>query len=85
MKVITVDLDDELNAALEELCALHGLKKPQVITELLRKYLAAERLSRTLRDPALRSGYEALVSEDVALAEEGTADYQEMLRKADGT
>jgi hypothetical protein len=83
MKVITFSLDDELNATLEELCALRRLEKQQVIADVLRKYLATERLSVSLRDPALVSEYQELVPEDVALAEEGMAEYQKMMRKAD--
>lgn len=83
MNVITLNLDDELNAFLEELCAFRRLEKQQVIADLLRKYLAAERLSGSLKDPALVSEYKELVFEDAALAEEGVAEYREMLRKAD--
>ena len=51
--------------------------------DILRKYTQAERLRRSLQDPALIALYEELVVEDVALAESGMADYQQGLELAD--
>lgn len=83
MKTLSLRLDDELDAALEAVCAEQGRDKAEVVTEVVRKYVETERLKRTLQDPSLAELYQQLAGEDVALAEEGMADYHQMLEEAD--
>jgi len=83
MKTLPIKLDDELDAALEAVCAERGLTKHQLAADLLRRYVEAEQLKRTLQDPDLVALYQELASEDVALAEEGMAEYKQMLEAAD--
>ena len=49
----------------------------------LRKYLGAQRLKLAVQDPAVVQLYRELETEDLALAEEGMAEYQEILDRAD--
>jgi hypothetical protein len=83
MKTIWLDLDDEVDAALEAVCAERGRDKADVVREVVRKYVEVERLKRSLQDPLLAELYEQLAAEDVALAEEGMASYRQMLEEAD--
>ena len=52
-------------------------------TDILRKYIQAERLRQLLQDPALIALYEDLAAEDVALAEAAMGNYQKGLELAD--
>jgi predicted transcriptional regulator len=82
-KTVTIVLDDELDAALEEICLEQGRTKGELIVELLRKFVEDERLRFELNSSELAELYQALVNEDVALAEEGMADYHRMLKETD--
>ena len=81
MRTIWLRLDDDLDAALEAVCAEQGRDKAEVVTDVVRKYVDRERLQRTLQDPTIAELYQQLAAEDVALAEEGMAEYQQMLEK----
>ena len=83
MKTLPVQLDDELDAALEAVCKDQGRDKAEVVIGIVHKYVEAERLRRTLQDPALAELYQQLAAEDVALAEEGMAEYQQLVKEAD--
>lgn len=83
MKTIAIVVDDELDAALETLCAEQGRTKAEVLINLLRRYVEDERLKSALHDPRLAALYASLADEDVALAEEGMADYQRLLEATD--
>ncbi len=83
MKTLVLSLDDDLDEALEELGAEQGRTKDQVVVDLLRRCVETERLKRTLHDPNLSALYADLADEDVALAEEGMADYHKILEAAD--
>jgi predicted transcriptional regulator len=82
-KTVTIVLDDELDAALEEICLEQGRTKGDLIVELLRKFVEDERLRFELNSSELAELYQALVNEDVTLAEEGMADYHRMLKETD--
>jgi antitoxin component of RelBE/YafQ-DinJ toxin-antitoxin module len=82
-KTVMIVLDDELDAALEEICLEQGRTKGDLIVELLRKFVEDERLRFELNSSELTELYQALVNEDVTLAEEGMADYQRMLKETD--
>ena len=75
MKTLPVNLDDELDTALDAVSREQGVGKAELVVDIVRKYVEAERLKSTLQDPALIALYEQLAAEDVALAEEGMADY----------
>ena len=83
MKSVPVRLDDDLDAALEAVCAQQGRSKTDLVGEILRKYLETERLRRELQDPDLVTLYRQLEGEDAAIADQGIAEYQEMLKAAD--
>jgi predicted DNA-binding protein len=83
MKTLPIRLEDELDAALEAVCQEQGRTKAELIAEIVRKYLEAEKLRDALADPALVALYEELAPEDIALAEQGLAEYQKMLGATD--
>lgn len=83
MRIISLRLDDDVDAALEALCAAEGRDKCDVVTEVVRKYVETARLRRALKDHALTRLYEELAGEDVTLAEEGIAEYRRLLNAAD--
>jgi hypothetical protein len=85
MKTLALRLDDELDEALEAVCAEQGRDKIDVVTDIVRKFVEAERLKRSLQDPALAQLYQQLAAEDIALAEEGIAEYQQRLEETDRT
>jgi predicted transcriptional regulator len=69
MKTLPLKLDDDLDAALGAISAQQGQTKDELVTRLLRKYVETEELKRALQDPEL-------AAEDLALAEQGMAEYQ---------
>ncbi len=83
MKTLALSLDDELDETLEAISTRQGRTKADLVTDLVRKYVAAEQLRKELQDPALIALYQQLAAEDVQRAEEGMADYQQSLREAD--
>jgi predicted DNA-binding protein len=83
MKTLALRLDDELDAALEAVCAEQGRDKVDVVTDIVRKFVEAEQLRHALQDPALAELYQQLAAEDVALAEEGMTEYQQILDETD--
>jgi hypothetical protein len=83
MKSLPVPLDDDLDAALGVISAEQGRGKADLVIDIVRRYIETERLRRTLADPALIALYEQLATGDKALAEEGLAEYQQMLAAAD--
>jgi hypothetical protein len=83
MKTLPLDLDDALDAALDAVSLEQGRGKADLVLDLVRKYVEAEQLKRTLQDPALIALYDQLAVEDIALAEQGLGDYSRGLRSAD--
>ena len=83
MKTLSLGLDDELDAALDAVCAEQGREKVDLVREVVRRYVEAERLRHTLQDPALTDAYRGLAAEDAALAEEGMEEYRRMLEATD--
>ncbi len=83
MKILPLRLDDELDAALGAVCKALGRDKTDVVEDVVRKYVETERLKSALQDSELVALYEQMAVEDVALAEEGIADYQRILKATD--
>ena len=83
MKILPLRLDDELDTALEVVCRGLGRDKADVVTDVVRHYVETERLRSALQDPELVALYEQVAVADVALAEEGMADYQRILKATD--
>ena len=83
MKTLPLDLDDELDAALDAVSLEQGRRKAELVVDIVRKYVGAEQLKRTLQDPALVALYEQLAAEDLALAEQGMGDYSRVLHASD--
>lgn len=83
MKTLRVQLVDELDAALEAVCKDQGRDKAEMVMDIVRKHMEAEQLRRTLQNPALAELYRQLAAEDVALAEDGMAEYQQLVKEAD--
>ena len=83
MKAISLKLDDDVDADLDELCVAEGRDKSEVVTDAVRKYVEAARLRRALEDPALTRLYAELADEDTALAEKGIAEYGRLLKSTD--
>ncbi len=83
MKTLPVVLEDDVDAALEDVSARQGRAKMDMAAEILRKYVQTERLRQSLQDPALIALYQELAAEDVELAEAGIADYHQGLEEAD--
>ncbi|HZT40752.1 MAG TPA: hypothetical protein VFA07_01115 [Chthonomonadaceae bacterium] len=70
MKTLLIELDEELDAALEALSAKQGRDKAAIVLEVLQKYIEVERLKFSLQDPALAKLHEKLEDEEAHLAEE---------------
>lgn len=83
MKTISLKLDEELDAALEALCAAQGREKGDLVRQIVCRYVETERLKHALQDPALVDLYQQLAAEDVAQAEEGMAEYHRLLEASD--
>jgi metal-responsive CopG/Arc/MetJ family transcriptional regulator len=83
MTTISLNLDDELNSALEEISTGQGCDKSSLVIHLLRQYVEREQLKRALQEPALARLYEQLQAEDLRLAEQGMAEYHQLLDEAD--
>jgi len=83
MKNLTVSLDDDLDTALGALCAEEGRQRGEFESDVLRRFVERERLAREVQDPAWQAAYRELEQEDIAMSEEGMADYAEGLRQAD--
>jgi predicted transcriptional regulator len=83
VKAISLKLDDDVDADLDELCVAEGRDKSEVVTDAVRKYVETARLRRALEDPALTRLYADLAGEDSALAEENIAEYGRLLKSAD--
>ncbi len=64
-------------------CRSEGHGEGEIAAGLFRRYLDVERLRRDLAEKRLGKLYEALATEDVALAESGLSDYQRGLAQAD--
>lgn len=78
-----IELDDALDATLDAVCAEQGRDKSEVVKDILTRYLETQRERRACVDPAHVELYHDLAGADVALAEEGLADYQRMLQETD--
>lgn len=83
MVTISISLDDDLNLALESLCADRECDKNEFVSGILRRHMIREEFKRRLETPALRELYAELADEDVALAEQGLGEYQNLLHEAD--
>ena len=83
MTTLHLKLDDDLNAALDQVCAGQGRDKESLATQLLRQYVNMEQLRRTLLDPDLAELYQELQEEDQELANQGMDDYNRLLNEAD--
>lgn len=83
MTTVVLNLDDELDAAVEALSTEQGCDKAILLTDIVRRYVQNERLRQELRDPELAKLYQELEAEDRALAEQGMGDYKRMLDEAD--
>jgi len=83
MTTLHLKLDDDLNAALDQVCAGQGRDKESLATQLLRQYVNLEQLKRTLLDPDLADLYQELQEEDQELANQGMDDYNRLLNEAD--
>jgi hypothetical protein len=83
MRTLSLPLDPTLDAALEELCARKGQDKASLVADLIRRYVQKEQLQDAVQDPALGQLYQELAVEDVALAEAGMEEVDQMLREAD--
>ncbi len=83
MTTLYLKLDDELSAALDQVCAGQDRDKESLATQLLRQYVNMEQLKRTLLDPNLAELYQELQEEDQDLANQGMDDYDRLLNEAD--
>ena len=83
MKTLPIMLEDDVDDALEAVSSGLGRLKIDLAADVLSKYVRAERLRQSLQNPSLVALYQELATEDVALAEEGMADYQQGLEQAD--
>jgi len=81
--MVTVAIDDALDAQLEIVSNRKGRAKSDVVVEALRQYVKTEQRKQQLQDPALIALYQQLADEDTALAEEGMDDYSRQLEAAD--
>jgi predicted transcriptional regulator len=82
MSTFTIRLDDGLAAELTQLCRSQQRDRDTLLTDLVRKYVEAEKLRKALTDSSLAAEYANLADEDVALAEQGMDEYEKNLREA---
>jgi|FaiFalFF_MnMetaG_3_1042247.scaffolds.fasta_scaffold02148_3 metal-responsive CopG/Arc/MetJ family transcriptional regulator len=82
-KVLSLELDEELDAALDALCQTQGRPKSELVVDLVRRFVETEKLKQTLQDPHLVALYHQLASEDIDLAEQGMADYLRNLEEGE--
>ncbi len=73
--MVTLAIEDALNAELERVAAQKGRANSDVAAEALRQYVQTERRKEQAVNPALIALYSQLADEDVALAEAGMEDY----------
>ena len=83
MRTLQVPLDEEVDAALEALCARQQRAKETVVSELVRQFVNSQQARQTLQSGELKALYEQLADEDVTLAEAGMDDYKRLLEEAD--
>ncbi len=81
--MVTLTIDEALNAQLEQVSARAGRPKSDVVADALHRYVQAEQRRQQALDPALVALYHQLAEEDVALAEAGMDDYARHLEEAD--
>ena len=77
--MVTLTIDETLNAQLELVSNRKGQAKAEVVAEVLRHYVQSEQSKLQLQYPALIALYKELADEDVALAEEGMDEYSRQL------
>lgn len=82
-KTLVLTLDEDLDAALEKICTERGQTKNELISDLLRQFVASEQFRLRLLNPQIVEQYQTLAEEDIALAEEGMAEYQQLLKETD--
>jgi len=73
--MVTLTIDEALDAELERVSTRKGRSKADVVADALLQYVQAEEQRQALLDPAIIALYSQLVDEDVALAEAGMDDY----------
>ena len=83
MITLSLNLDDDLNSALDQISTDQRCDKSSLVIHLLRQYVEGERLKRALQEPALAQLYEQLQEEDLQLADQGMAEYRQLLDEAD--
>ena len=83
MTTIALELEDALASQFAQACRSEGHGEGEVAAGLFRRYLDVGRLRRNLAEKRSGKLYEALATEDVALAESGLADYQRGLAQTD--
>ncbi len=83
MRALAVQLDDGIATALEKLAGDRGCAPADIAANALRRIVEQEQLRQFMQDPCNEQLIRELDEENVALAEEGMAEYAEMLRKAD--
>jgi metal-responsive CopG/Arc/MetJ family transcriptional regulator len=83
MNTLPVNLDDDLDTALDAVSREQGMGKAELVIDIVRKYVEAEQLKRSLMDTALATLYGRLAVEDRGLAEKGMGDYARALHSAD--
>ena len=81
--MVTLSIDETLNAQLELVSTRKGRAKSDVVAEVLRQYVPTEQRRQQLQAPALIALYQQLADEEVALAEAGMDDYNRQLKEAD--
>ncbi len=83
MKVLPIQIEDDLDRDLAILPSQRGWEKSALVSDILRRFVDSEPLKRALDDPAPKALYAELEDEDVLLAEEGMGGYARLLREAD--
>ena len=63
MAVLSMELDDALNAELEALCVEQGKDKAGVLAKLIEQHVAVEQIHKRMSDPAVWELYRKLEAE----------------------
>ena len=83
MRTLAVELEDGIATALDKLAKGRGCAPAEIAADAVRRIVEQEQLRDFMQNPSNQQLIRELDEENVAMAEEGMAEYAEILRKAD--
>jgi hypothetical protein len=80
---LSLNIDECLDAELDRVSSDAGRSKIDIATEVVRRFIEADRRKRRLKEPRLLALAAELAEEDIALAEMGLDEYAAYLDNVD--